>query len=132
MINNNNNILQYYNKQIHAIKLHINNYMITKFIAIIVTYLLDKGFNYISDSNYCPLSGRCVYKQRNKMSLKIYANDSEEESEEEDDIKRNLVANPSPIPGEQSTEHYATMADIEREGDIVNEGGVNLALYEVR
>ena len=66
------------------------------------------------------------------MSLKIYANDSEEESEEEDDIKRKLVTNPSPIVGEESTGHYTTMADIEREGDIVNEGGGNLALYEVR
>ena len=66
------------------------------------------------------------------MSLKIYVNDSEEDTEEEDDIKRKLVDNPSPIPDEDDTRQYATMADIEREGDIVSEGGGNLALYEVR
>jgi len=64
------------------------------------------------------------------MSLRVYVNDSED-SEEEDDIKRKLVNNPSPIPDEQ-TRHYATMEDIVREGDSINEGGGNLALYEVR
>ena len=66
------------------------------------------------------------------MSLNVYANDSEEESEEDDDINRKLVNNSSPVPDEENARQYATMADIEREGDIVNEGGGNLALYEVR
>lgn len=65
------------------------------------------------------------------MSLEKYVNDSEEDSEGEDDIKRKLVTNSSPMPGEENDRQYATMADIEREGDIVNEGGGNLALYEV-
>lgn len=65
------------------------------------------------------------------MSLKVYVNDSEDDSEEEDDIKRKLVSNPSPILDEEETRQYATMADIEREGDIISEGGGNLALYEV-
>lgn len=34
------------------------------------------------------------------------------------------------MPVEENDRQYATMADIEREGDIVNEGGGNLALYE--
>ena len=67
------------------------------------------------------------------MSLKIYANDSEEDTEEEeDDINRKLVNNSSPVPDEENARQYATMADIEREGDIVNEGGGNLALYEAK
>ena len=67
------------------------------------------------------------------MSLNVYTNDSEEETEEEeDDINRKLVNNSSPVDDEENAHQYATMADIEREGDLVNEGGGNLALYEVR
>lgn len=65
------------------------------------------------------------------MSLKVYVNDSEEDSEEEDDIKRKLVNNPSPVADEETTNQYSTMADIVREGEVVNDGGGNLALYEV-
>lgn len=65
------------------------------------------------------------------MSLNVYVNDSEDDSEGEDDIKRKLVDNQSSTLDGESSRQYATMADIEREGDLVNEGGGNLALYEV-
>lgn len=55
--------------------------------------------------------------------------DIADESEEDDHISSKLIKEPTLSPEE--TQRYVTMEDIAREGDIVNEGGGNLALYEV-
>ena len=65
-------------------------------------------------------------------------NDWGEESEEYDIIiiimslvtKSKLITKPS--PNFRGAGCYTTMVDSEREGDVVNEGGDILTLYEVR
>jgi len=63
------------------------------------------------------------------MSVEYLVDYTADESEEDNDINSKLVKEPTPSPEE--TQRYVTMEDIAREGDLVNEGGGNLALYEV-
>jgi len=63
------------------------------------------------------------------MSAEYLVDVLADESEEDDDINSKLVKEPTLSPEE--TQRYNTMEDIAREGDLVNEGGGNLALYEV-
>ncbi|XP_065915947.1 solute carrier family 12 member 4-like isoform X4 [Dysidea avara] len=62
------------------------------------------------------------------MSAEYLVDDIADESEEDDDINSKLVKEPT--PSQEETQRYVTMEDIAREGDLVNEGGGNLALYE--
>ena len=66
----------------------------------------------------------------------LLKNDWEEESEEYDIIIMSLVTKSKLItkssPNLRGAGCYTTMVDSEREGDVVNEGGDILTLYEVR